>query len=159
MCRPTIIATISIHSPRARGDRSWRWPRKRLPISIHSPRARGDLGGQNRTPRPDDFNPLPSCEGRQTKMVYPDPAHEFQSTPLVRGETSATIGRPSRDAYFNPLPSCEGRRRRLSADHQGTLISIHSPHARGDCAARIDRRPPRHFNPLPSCEGRLRAAV
>lgn len=33
---------------------------------------------------------------------------------------------------FNPLPSCEGRREKIKADTWYKLISIHSPHARGD---------------------------
>ena len=34
--------------------------------------------------------------------------HEFQSTPLMRGETARAFARSS-SANFNPLPSCEGR--------------------------------------------------
>ena len=35
--------------------------------------------------------------------------HEFQSTPLMRGETSAAQFRHCAYRHFNPLPSCEGR--------------------------------------------------
>ena len=34
------------------------------------------------------------------------------------------------------------------------MISIHSPHARGDNTYRPTTARPCHFNPLPSCEGR-----
>ena len=35
----------------------------------------------------------------------------FQSTPLIRGETTARRTVTSSTAHFNPLPSYEGRRR------------------------------------------------
>ena len=57
--------------------------------------------------------------------------HEFQSTPLMRGETRS-LKNSILFAHFNPLPSCEGRRvprRKVELDQE---ISIHSPHARGD---------------------------
>ena len=79
---------------------------------------------------------------------------EFQSTPLMRGETSSDQSRSipihisihsphargdphlrriwSAQKYFNPLPSCEGRRFRFDAFSVPEGISIHSPHARGD---------------------------
>ena len=58
-------------------------------------------------------------------------ASRFQSTPLIRGETRA-----------------EPKNRVL------TLISIHSPHTRGDAPSARPAPPRRHFNPLPSHEGR-----
>ena len=81
-------------------------------------------------------------------------APEFQSTPLMRGETDESVDVAALGADFNPLPSCEGRpfrdsRLTVSGDFnplpscEGRLvleltlqifkiISIHSPHARGD---------------------------
>ena len=56
----------------------------------------------------------------------------FQSTPLMRGETK----------------SCWLTVRWL-------LISIHSPHARGDQRGELRLRRITDFNPLPSCEERL----
>ena len=35
------------------------------------------------------FNPFPSCEGRHGGDGHTDTPHEFQSTPLMRGETQA----------------------------------------------------------------------
>ena len=55
------------------------------------------------------FNPLPSCEGRPIVTVAADFLIKFQSTPLMRGETPARV---------------------LSLSTR--IISIHSPHARGD---------------------------
>ena len=101
-------------------------------ISIHSPHARGDAAG----------------EGGQA------PAKQFQSTPLMRGETVYPRGRGSRKNDFNPLPSCEGRRAGAQLFFAPLTISIHSPHARGDNFPHRGAPAPRDFNPLPSCEGR-----
>ena len=78
-------------------------------ISIHSPHARGDSTLTSVRPFIGHFNPLPSCEGRQIKGYRFGSNKEFQSTPLMRGETE--------------------RRKGSSSDG---AISIHSPHARGD---------------------------
>ena len=122
------------------------------------------------------FNPLPSCEGRLGNLAKKETVQKFQCTPLMRGETLALQLSPLPTCNFNPLPSCEGRRRGASPfgtpirfqstplmrgetrsrriGHINLIISIHSPHARGDfaavrlCGLRCD------FNPLPSCEGR-----
>ena len=83
---------------------------------------------------PNDFNPLPSCEGRRGNGGGSNTIQvQFQSTPLMRGETELrrTRGgerRPFQSTplmrgetwkkryltlwmnHFNPLPSCEGRR-------------------------------------------------
>ena len=68
----------------------------------------------------------------ETKSRKPGIMHmQFQSTPLMRGETSARAFARSSSANFNPLPSCEGRQ------YSQLTSVIH-----------------RHFNPLPSCEGR-----
>ena len=55
------------------------------------------------------FNPLPSCEGRPSGQQ-----------------------KPPADSNFNPLPSCEGRLIFSFNQLPLQLISIHSPHARGD---------------------------
>ena len=57
-------------------------------ISIHSPHARGDVWFLVSAAKPLYFNPLPSCEGRlrppQNRLRF----FQFQSTPLMRGETA-----------------------------------------------------------------------
>ena len=100
------------------------------------------------------FNPLPSCEGRRRVVHTAGRRCEFQSTPLMRGETrygellpcTAFISIHSPHARgdpkgrrqvwacanFNPLPSCEGRQALGWLRRRGEMISIHSPHARGD---------------------------
>ena len=57
--------------------------------------------------------------------------HEFQSTPLIRGETRTETRPPAAVTHFNPLPSYEGR-----------LITVNIKNGNTD------------FNPLPSYEGR-----
>ena len=125
-----------------------------IEISIHSPHARGD---------PVEFH------------AYQDTV-EFQSTPLMRGETIKRFRRNLFQLYFNPLPSCEGRHFRFAfhvahVPFQSTplmrgetircvihsraiFISIHSPHARGDPRGAAGNSVYAYFNPLPSCEGR-----
>ena len=78
-----------------------------------------------------DFNPLPSCEGR-------------------RGGNQHDL----RAQHFNPLPSCEGRRHDRYGGGGTMNISIHSPHTRGDTTGATLRPRDAHFNPLPSYEGR-----
>ena len=103
-----------------------------MEISIHSPHARGDEWSNRSNYK----------------------CNLFQSTPLMRGETASATSRRNQPGYFNPLPSCEGRRMlgnawlngllfqstplmrgetvRVRNYLTGKIISIHSPHARGD---------------------------
>ena len=106
---------ISIHSPHARGDESWTLgatarssfqstplmrgetpdgdaQRRLHKISIHSPHARGDAQHAIRTGGNTDFNPLPSCEGRPFPQYSTVNFWQFQSTPLMRGETFCWSG-------------------------------------------------------------------
>ena len=99
-------------------------------ISIHSPHARGDSSSCVVIVHQDYFNPLPSCEGRLGALDAEYNPIEFQSTPLMRGETIHNPSCHVHDAFqstplmrgettifdmiggnnnFNPLPSCEGR--------------------------------------------------
>ena len=101
---------ISIHSPHARGDMRHACKSIDLPAFQSTPLMRGEtitllmLGYF-----PVNFNPLPSCEGRLRRDIHFMRMCRFQSTPLMRGETLL----------------------RNYAEFV-CLISIHSPHARGD---------------------------
>ena len=190
-----VDADISIHSPHARGDLKAISRIQGAAISIHSPHARGDRTQVYLGRDAADFNPLPSCEGRPSGgmqhgkrlrfqstplmrgetlsgIVIAKRRKSFQSTPLMRGETPCSACEGSGSKHFNPLPSCEGRHRAEPLPTRRQRISIHSPHARGDCP-RADnafqstplmrgetgtRQPFPYgdvdFNPLPSCEGR-----
>ena len=81
-----------------------------IPISVCSPRTRGDTTKATTQKELAYFNPLPSCEGRRKWCRHEWPPEQFQSTPLMRGETDSPVIPPSQTRYFNPLPSCEGRR-------------------------------------------------
>ena len=57
-----------------------------------------------------NFNPLPSYEGRRRKRSHERWLdQQFQSTPLMRGETARWRQVPWTYCHFNPLPSYEGR--------------------------------------------------
>ena len=78
----------------------------------------------------------------------------FQSTPLMRGETSVRTC-VCRALIFQSTPLMRGETAQNGGTAAGRGISIHSPHARGDVDALTDMlRLQPDFNPLPSCEGR-----
>ena len=84
---------------------------------------------------------------------------EFQSTPLIRGETRfGTVKAWKR--LFQSTPLIRGETTPPTDNDNGEDISIHSPHTRGDALAVAGLRElGRNFNPLPSYEGRLLCAV
>ena len=94
---------------------------------------RGETCPANRyTSHSRHFNPLPSYEGRRRKRSHERWLdQQFQSTPLMRGETARWRQVPWTYCHFNPLPSYEGR-------PYPELVNVNN----------VD------FNPLPSCEGR-----
>ena len=79
------------------------------------------------------FNPLPSYEGRRRdERSCLIPTKRFQSTPLIRGEIGLSRCCPLGVVISIHSPHTRGdigQRRH----HRHPLISIHSPHARGDC--------------------------
>ena len=81
-----------------------------------------------------DFNPLPSCEGRLIFIRFRLPPYNFNPLPSCEGRPLSRV-KFRYTAYFNPLPSCEGRLNAASPK-LGVIISIHSPHARGDQLAK-----------------------
>ena len=101
---------ISIHSPHARGDDS-----HFVPVGIVAANFNPLPSCEGRPLWPDVlygpvyFNPLPSCEGRQRHFDFLGGFKRFQSTPLMRGETSFCRNLLDLFNHFNPLPSCEGR--------------------------------------------------
>ena len=85
------------------------------------------------------FNPLPSCEGRPTVTQWATAYLTFQSTPLMRGETCHTRDRPQSQLISIHSPHARGDYRRIM-DYIAHDISIHSPHARGDLQCSLVRR-------------------
>ena len=144
---------ISIHSPHARGDSLNVIKSIHVLISIHSPHARGDQTRFLQAAETSDFNPLPSCEGRLYNALLLVWYNQFQSTPLMRGETRAALEAGVIQYISIHSPHARGDDgRKVPIMTFG--ISIHSPHARGDPKiARLACTLP-NFNPLPSCEGR-----
>ena len=105
-----------------------------------------------------NFNPLPSCEGRPLNVPRQIFADTFQSTPLMRGETTSVFGfygytyisihsphargdisaqsTSPKSSISIHSPHARGDGRRLPRGYQEPFISIHSPHARGDSISR-----------------------
>ena len=100
-------------------------------ISIHSPHARGDAICNTIFPCNDNFNPLPSCEGRPYNANWSSYTLEFQSTPLMRGETACNVAILS-CVRFQSTPLMRGETQGHFRTQPRVKISIHSPHARGD---------------------------
>ena len=123
-------------TPLMRGETAGRGDQKPdEQISTRSPHARGD-------PRPlpaseDDynFNPLPSHEGRLWASTLTRRCGNFNPLPSYEGRRNSPASILIR-SYFNPLPSHEGRLEFTGAPHAAHVISIHSPHTRGDRAIR-----------------------
>ena len=58
---------------------------------------------------PHEFQSTPLIRGETDSMrCFPSP-FQFQSTPLIRGETMVVRTRARQTRHFNPLPSYEGR--------------------------------------------------
>ena len=145
-------------------------------ISIHSPHARGDATTPENCDNGRNFNPLPSYEGRPASNNGLIGCLQFQSTPLIRGETrlihiaaddrSISIHSPHArgdpvlatplDAYsiFQSAPLSRGETKSIIGRDDAEHISIRSPHARGDLCRLRKWGIKIYFNPLPSHEGR-----
>ena len=80
---------------------------------------------------PQDFNPLPSCEGRPESTQRGGKKGEFQSTPLMRGETLTLLHLLIKQIISIHSPHARGDTG-VREDDYIYSISIHSPHARGD---------------------------
>ena len=134
------ILSISIHSPHARGDAPYPPRSAGNAISIHSPHARGDNDDVSALIALRHFNPLPSCEGRPDGHNGKKHKYPFQSTPLMRGETTAT-GLLHIDSEISiHSPHARGDPCSFLLHLRPQSISIHSPHARGDMSAYIKIR-------------------
>ena len=104
-------------------------------ISIHSPHTRGDRWRRRTCTSRRDFNPLPSYEGRPLCKARISRRKRFQSTPLTRGETSVLLSRFDELFEFQSTPLTRGETETHEESHCVGIISIHSPHTRGDPVA------------------------
>ena len=100
------------------------------------------------------FNPLPSHEGRPVPVDKSFPTCVFQSTPLTRGETNGCYKGLMFRLISIHSPHTRGDQQWV-CDEVDFGISIHSPHTRGDVSVEHLRAAIGNFNPLPSHEGRL----
>ena len=85
------------------------------------------------------FNPLPSYEGRRFFMFSSVIAFPFQSTPLIRGETFCSCSEIICEMISIHSPHTRGDSGALTFKICDK-ISIHSPHTRGDNPCRPCRR-------------------
>ena len=173
-------ADISIHSPHARGDhlrlpevpaqRRFQsaplmrgetaangWAHLRIVISIRSPLTRGDVVLVAKGATIDLFQSTPLMRGETAAPAAEHEEEQFQSTPLMRGETMISAD-GGFFLKFQSTPLMRGETMGGKGILAVFVISILSPHARGDRPERRKARCAKHFNPLPSCEGRLPSA-
>ena len=123
-----------------------------------------------------NFNPLPSCEGRPRRAIFADAPKQFQSTPLMRGETGVGGGGCAKLKLFQSTPLMRGethpatitirigifqstplmRGETLFGTWRAKQNGFQStPLMRGETNFHFDYLSfSRYFNPLPSCEGR-----
>ena len=155
-----ITLLISIHSPHARGDAGHAAFDAECRAFQSTPLMRGEtLTSACCSMHRLNFNPLPSCEGRLAGIQKINRRSAFQSTPLMRGETICCKNFSSAILISIHSPHARGDKED-AVDEQPAVISIHSPHARGDAEwLNPSQRQGFHFNPLPSCEGRRRSTV
>ena len=100
-------------------------------ISIHSPHARGDDGRLRRRFENENFNPLPSCEGRRLAALVDVQPVDFNPLPSCEGRPASLLPFAS-SAAFQSTPLMRGETFFLQFRRGTRSISIHSPHARGD---------------------------
>ena len=100
---------ISIHSPHARGDKGTNRFGDTIEISIHSPHARGDLKRRRAKKKSKISIHSPHARGDITARVRPEGEHISIHSPHARGDLTRRSTSPCTASDFNPLPSCEGR--------------------------------------------------
>ena len=119
---------------------------------FQSTHARGDTLTRVTDPQSENFNPLPSCEGRHRRTRLSFSSSTFQSTPLIRGETYKASVQTSAEPDFNPLPSCEGRREESAASITVTAFQS-APLMRGETCSGLMRMLPLAFQSTPLMRG------
>ena len=147
---------ISIHAPRAGGDREHSAPpiaaqgnfnprppcggrpRNLAPCGREqtfqsTPPVRGATASLYSTLTQDDISiHAPRAGGDPTPQIVTAGAGVFQSTPPVRGATIFGITHNTPHKNFNPRPPCGGRLTKLDRWSRKVKISIHAPRAGGD---------------------------
>ena len=104
-----------------------------------------------------DFNPLPSCEGRPGGVIFIPSSIQFQSTPLIRGETALIDGYKAQISISIHSPHTRGDKNHRDKE-SSLFISIHSPHTRGDFSGGAGP-PPAAFQSTPLIRGETRVDV
>ena len=143
---------ISIHAPRAGGDRLQMLTGKTNEISIHAPRAGGDTLSTARAAQQYEFQSTPPVRGATFLIRGFWTSPEFQSTPPVRGATwckarncdvtGISIHAPRAGGDLPVVPPAEG-----------LIISIHAPRAGGDWTSALLASTSEKFQSTPPVRG------
>ena len=123
---------ISIHAPRAGGDKPARAAETEEAISIHAPRAGGDHNRGTGNSNAYNFNPRPPCGGRPSSFIASGVSFTFQSTPPVRGATTLSFLCCKLIIISIHAPRAGGDCMFLDPIDAEAKISIHAPRAGGD---------------------------
>ncbi len=125
------------------------------PMHFQSSLMRGETGGTTLNAMLRDiFQSTPLMRGETTRTSWRERRGRFQSAPLIRGETYRTLYRALGMEVFQSAPLMRGETAGRGDQKPDEQISIHSPHARGDKRCTPSTLRIGNFNPLPSCEGR-----
>ena len=124
--------------------------RKLERVSIHAPRAGSDRGGQHPAQAGAGFNPRPPCGERRANGRGPDFAHQFQSTPPVRGATERLCRFGCRQE-FQSTPPVRGATFASLRSSDFSTVSIHAPRAGSDVCHYSGPIASQGFNPRPPC--------
>ena len=122
---------ISIHAPRAGGDRFHRGPCRGRCYFNPRPPCGGRLHPRNTKPMPRHFNPRPPCGGRPSGASVRPATSDFNPRPPCGGRPNATA-QESIIETFQSTPPVRGATPFWTSRPRRTMISIHAPRAGGD---------------------------
>ena len=124
-------------------------------ISIHAPRAGGDRKIIFQRARDTKFQSTPPVRGATSTLSASGLFLTFQSTPPVRGATISIIIR-TQSSVFQSTPPVRGATLAYFLQYQIQIISIHAPRAGGDMQCGVDTWHNCGFQSTPPVRGATR---
>mgnify|MGYP004690195103 CR=1 FL=1 len=119
-------------TPPVRGATDGKRPKRSAStISIHAPRAGGDRKGLRGDTTEGDFNPRPPCGGRPDSSKYSRTVHDFNPRPPCGGR-HMTLDCGTEKPSFQSTPPVRGATLSSALSSAFAQISIHAPRAGGD---------------------------
>ena len=128
-------------------------------VSIHAPRAGGDKRAIRLFYPHRSFNPRPPRRGRRISLFRTGLMSSFNPRPPRRGRRRPRSGESLRYACFNPRPPRRGRPGGGPSPTVADGVSIHAPRAGGDKPRSPGLAGCGGFNPRPPRRGRLAEEV